>query len=53
MLYFLYISAVFLIISSRSNTKIQNAVIKPVVRGPIKLSEIFLIFEMFIKKKMG
>ena len=45
----------FFIISSRFY-EIQKAVItvcKPVVRGPMNLSEFFLIFEMFIKKKMG
>ena len=33
--------------------KLKKADIKPVVRRPINLSEFFLIFEMFINKKIG
>ena len=32
----------------------KNAITKPVVRHPINLSEFFfMIFQMFMKKKMG
>ena len=54
MLYFLYNSAGFLhYLVEVLRNQIQKPVIRPVVSGPINLSEFFLIFEMFIKKKMG
>ena len=52
MLYFPYISAVFLYYLFEVSDEIRKAIIRPVVRGPRNLSEFFfLIFEMFIKKK--